>query len=326
MDLLFIGGTRFLGKAMVSEALGRGHGVTLFNRGQTDSGLPPGTGQVLGDRGSDLSKLQGRSWDAVIDTCGYVPRIVALATDALLGKVDSYLFVSTISVYPPDCGPGQNEDAPLLPPIDSTDEVNSETYGGLKVACEQVVTHRFGERATVLRPGLVVGPGDYTDRFTFWARLFASGGPFPVPDLNDAPLQFIDVRDLAVLALNMVEQGERGPIHACGPYPPMEFHEFVERGVAAFGGQSEPRWLAPEAFIAAGIEPWSELPLVSSFEPKVDGLFYLDNSRAIVAGMPQRPIEETIRDTAAWCPEDKPLKVGPAAEKLLRLSEVTRSL
>jgi 2'-hydroxyisoflavone reductase len=317
MRALVIGGTRFVGRHLAEALVARGHEVTVFHRGRTGA-APEGAREVMGDRESDLALVAGLGWDAVFDTCGYVPRVVGISVEALAG-VPRYVFVSTISVYPSDLPAGGDEDSPLVPvPEASVEEVTGDTYGGLKVACERVVRDAFGARATIVRPGLVVGPGDYTDRFTYWAVKFATPGRFAVPDRRDASVQVVDARDLGAFMSQLAEEGDGGTFHAAGPYPPLSLGEFVARGVAAFGGVAEPVWIAPHVYVEKGIEPWSEVPLVASFEDSDDGLFAVDNARAVSAGLGLRPIEDTLRDTAEWWATERAaeaLKAGLDTEK-----------
>ena len=195
MRLLVLGGTRFLGRALVGSALARGHELTLFNRGQTNADLFPEAEKIRGDRTVDLSPLDGREWDAVLDVATFLPRVVRRSVEALEGRVGRYVYVSSISAYADQSTPPV-EGAPVAE-LDDRDAEDIEHYGALKAACEQIVVDAFGERALVVRPGLIVGPHDPTDRFTYWPRRVAEGGRVLAPAPPEQPVQFIDVRDLA---------------------------------------------------------------------------------------------------------------------------------
>jgi 2'-hydroxyisoflavone reductase len=206
MDLLVLGGTRFLGRHLVEEALGRGHQVTLFNRGESNPGLFPEVEELRGERGGDLSPLRGRRWDAAIDTSGYLPREVRRSAEILAGSAGHYTFVSSISVYEDFARTGIDEDAPVLEPPDPEPvELDWELYGGLKVGCERAVEAAMPGRALVVRPGMIVGPHDYTDRFPYWRRRVAEGGDVLAPGDPERQVQLIDARDLAGWMLRMAE-------------------------------------------------------------------------------------------------------------------------
>ena len=208
MDVLIMGGTGFLGRHLVEAALGEGHRVTLFNRGSSAPDLFPDVETIKGDRELDLSALSGRRWDAAIDTCGYVPRVVRASARLLADAVDHYTFVSSISVYPDAMEPGSDEDAPVQELLDPTvEEVTAKTYGGLKAICEQAAEEEMPGRVLNVRPGLISGPHDPTDRFTYWPRRISAGGEVLAPDSPERQVQFIDVRDLAAWIVRMsIEQ------------------------------------------------------------------------------------------------------------------------
>jgi uncharacterized protein YbjT (DUF2867 family) len=207
MDLLILGGTGFLGRHLVESALGDGHRPTLFNRGLTEAELFPEVEKIEGDREGDPSALRGRRWDAVIDTCGYVPRVVGASARLLADAVDHYTFVSSISVYSDDIASGADEGAPVRELPDPTvEEVTGETYGGLKALCERAAEETMPGRVLNIRPGLISGPHDPTDRFTYWPRRIAAGGEVLAPDREERKVQYIDVRDLASWIVEMSEQ------------------------------------------------------------------------------------------------------------------------
>ncbi|MEO8330179.1 MAG: NAD-dependent epimerase/dehydratase family protein, partial [Candidatus Nanopelagicales bacterium] len=211
MRLLIVGGTRFVGRHMAEIAVERGHDVTLFHRGKTGGDLMPSATHLLGDRDTDLALLADGRWDATIDACAYVPRQVEELADALGDRAGQFAFVSTVSVYAEPMGQNSDEDAPLATLTDpSTEDVDDETYGGLKVLCEQVVHNRFGDSALIVRPTYVVGPYDYTHRFTYWVERIAAGGAVLAPGPRDYGIQVIDARDQAAWTIDMLENGRGG--------------------------------------------------------------------------------------------------------------------
>src|SRR6185503_2173656 len=218
MRILIIGGTRFLGRHLVEAALGRRHEVTLFNRGKSNPDLFPDLETILGDREHDVNKLQGRIWDAVIDVAGYLPRIVRLSAEVLEPNVRRYVFISTISVYENFRKAGIDEAYPVGKLEDETvEEITGETYGPLKVLCERAVHDIYGERALIIRPGLIVGPHDPTDRFTYWPVRVARGGDVLAPQKPEALTQIIDVRDLSDFIIKLIEDSTWGVYNATGP-------------------------------------------------------------------------------------------------------------
>jgi 2'-hydroxyisoflavone reductase len=289
MRILVIGGSSFVGRHIVQTALDRGHDVTLFNRGKTDPDAFPAAEHVTGDRDGDLSELAGRSWDATIDVCAYVPRQVRSLLETLGERTGHYTFVSTISVYGEvDVDSGFGEDAPLLEPA-WDDELTMEKYGELKVACEDVARELAGDRLLVIRPGYVIGPHDPTHRFTYWVERVAEGrSPMAGPDA-DQPLQGVDGRDLAAFTVSQVEKQTVDVFHVTAPEPAPTFAEWLQRIADALGRPlPEVRWVGPkdELPLAAPQDWWSKMRA---------GL-----SKARAAGFTWRPIEDTVRDTYAW--------------------------
>jgi len=299
MRLLVLGGTRFLGRHAVEAALSRGHEVTLFHRGRLAQGLFPGAREVIGDRDGGLDALGDATWDAVLDLCGYVPRVVRQSAEALRGRVRHYLFVSTISVYDDPLVAGYNEDAPLRSLVDpATEVIDGDTYGGLKVACENVVREAHGTGALVVRPGLVVGPGDYTDRFAYWVRRLAEGGDVLAPGDPTAPVTWIDARDLGAFFVRRLEAGEPGTWHATGPESRCSMRDLLEGLAAAVGSSARLTWVDEAFLLAQGVQPWSELPIwLASNEAAIHAP---DLRRAHAAGLRTRPLAETARDTLAY--------------------------
>jgi 2'-hydroxyisoflavone reductase len=307
MRLLVLGGTSFVGRAIVAEALERGHDLMLFSRGQTGADLFPEVGRRTGDRATgDYQSLKGGSWDGVIDVSGYVPRHVAEATGALDGSVGRYLFISTVSVYDEtDPGGEPDEDAPRRPAELTTEEITGDTYGPLKVACEDELTTRLGERATIVRPGIVAGPWDASDRFTYWVRRAARGGRVALTGRSDQPAQVVDSRDLARLVVSLVEGDVAGSYNAVGPVGAVTLAGLIAACATAAGSEVQIVEVP-----AAGAAPG--LPLVLD-DPKHDVLFRRSAVRARAAGLTATPLVTTAADVLAWDGERGAplLKVGP---------------
>ena len=303
MRILIIGGGVFLGAAILDSALARGHAITVFNRGRSLSDWPAGVEAIVGDRSSDLGLLQGRDFEAVIDVCGYVPADLR-ASAAALASCGRYCFVSSISAYASFAhAPVRERDALAASDgIAEDDRDRARHYGPQKAACERVVAAAFGERALIVRPGLIVGPGDPTGRFSHWPWRALAGGEILVPDVSaDAPIQLIDVRDLADWIVAAVEAGASGPFNATGPHDGRAcgWPEVLEACIdAARRRGGAPLRFVPvgEAFlIEQGVSPWSELPLwVPSTDPEHLGFTRVDCSRAAGAGLATRPLAETV--------------------------------
>jgi 2'-hydroxyisoflavone reductase len=298
VNILILGGTRFLGRHLVDVAQARGHRLTLFNRGRSAPALFASVEQLRGDREGDLAPLRGRSWDAVVDTCGYLPRIVRQSARALQDRVDQYLFVSSISVYAGTPVARRDESAPRerLPAPDCEDIPGH--YGALKAACEDEVLATFGERAILLRPGLIVGPFDPSGRFTYWIRRVARGGTVLAPADPEYPVQFIDGRDLAGFALELIEQRRQGAFNATGPAAPLNFGDFLGHCRQALRVEADFVWPDAGFLHDRGVAPWTDLPLYAGEEHR--GFNEVDIGRALSAGLRMRPLEETCRDTACW--------------------------
>ena len=294
MRILVLGGTQFLGRHVVDAALERGHDVTLFNRGQTRPELFPDVEKLHGDRDGDLSALEGRSFDAVVDTSGYVPRVVQQTIDAL-GDIGHYTFVSSISAYA-DLSEPCDEDAPVAQLKEETEEYRSEAYGALKGLCEEVVRARFAD-AFIPRPGLIVGPWDPTGRFTYWPQRFDEGGRVLVPLPAEGDTQVIDVRDLAEWIVHAAETRLAGTYNAVGPVTPRV--ELLGACRAVTGVESELVWVDLAFLVEQGVEQWMELPLWLH-EPEYAAMLSTPVERAVAAGLRARPLEETARATLDW--------------------------
>jgi 2'-hydroxyisoflavone reductase len=299
MRLLIIGGTRFVGRHLVEAALARGHEITLFHRGQTNADLFPQVEHLLGDRDSNLTPLRNRVWDAAIDTCGYVPRVVRQSANLLANSIGHYTFISSISVYAEDAPAGMDEAAPVATIADETrEDITDESYGALKVLCEQVVQQVYADRALVVRPGLIVGPHDYSDRFTYWVHRIAQGGEVLAPGNPDQAVQFIDVRDLDEWIVRAVEAGLNGIFNATGPGRRLSMQQFLEACITASHAKAQFTWVSEEFLREAKVEPWSDLPVW--VESKDAHLNTVNNDRAIDAGLTYRPLTATINDTLTW--------------------------
>ncbi len=328
MKLLILGGTRFLGRHLVNSARARGHEVTLFNRGKTNPNLFRKVKTIRGDREKDLNQLEGQ-WDAVIDTCGYVPRIVKLSAEALKEKVEKYVFVSSISVYANFAKIGINESDPVAKLEDeSVEEITGETYGALKALCENVVQNVYGINSLIIRPGLIVGPHDPTDRFTYWVKRVAQGGEILAPDRPEALTQLIDVRDLADFILTLIENDVSGVFNATGPDTPLSFGLLLDTCKLVSGSDAKFKWANLDFILQNHIAPWSDLPAYLPDVGEDVGFSKIDISKAINAGLKFSPISTTIKDTLAWInelPNDYEMKAGLSKERekelLKRLSE-----
>ena len=301
MRLLILGGTQFVGRHVAAAALALGWQVTLFNRGRTDPGAFPEAEHLIGDREAALDALAGREWDAVVDTSGYIPRVVRAAVERLADRVGVYVFISSAGVYADKSQPALAEDAELIALDDPQTEDVSAHYDGLKVLCERAVLEVSGGRAAIVRPGLIVGPYDPTNRFTYWVTRIAAGGTVLAPEPRDQPVQVIDARDLAAFVLR-VSGGTAGTFNAVGDVTTMERVLTTIR--SATKATAEVRWVSERRVLDADVEPWQDLPLwlAPESDPTYRGFLAMSNARAKQAGLILRPLEDTVRDTAAWAP------------------------
>jgi 2'-hydroxyisoflavone reductase len=302
LRLLVLGGTLFLGRHLVEAALDRGHDVTLFTRGRTNPGLYPEVEHLVGDRDGDLSALEAREWDAVVDPSGYVPRVVGASAELLAGAAGHYTFISSISAYRDFETAGLDETYPTGElPEDHGEDVD-RFYGQLKAACERVVEEAFPGRALVVRAGLIVGRYDWTNRFGWWVRRVAEGGDVLVPDANPWPVQIVDGRDLAAWILDAAEEGRSGVFNATGPAEPLGMKE-VLAAIRAVSGSDAVLVPVSESFLLEHqVEPFDELPLWLALgaHPEYVGFDRVDVSRAVAAGLRFRPLSDTVAETLAW--------------------------
>lgn len=301
MRLLLLGGSVFLGRHIVKLALNRGHQLTLFNRQVSNPGLYPEVETLRGDRDGGLGPLRGRRWDAVIDTSGYIPRVVRESAQLLAGACDHYTFISTISVYEDLGGAGIDEDAPVGKLQDeSVEEVNSDTYGPLKALCEDAVHGAFPGGALIIRPGLIVGRHDPSDRFTYWPHRVALGAEVLVPGCPDRRVQFIDARDLAAWILHMIEGLRTGTYNATGPERPTTMMQLLRACRSASQREVTFTPVSEEFLLEQGVRPWIELPLWMPGSEPTGGLMEVDCGRALDAGLTHRPLSDTIADILKW--------------------------
>jgi 2'-hydroxyisoflavone reductase len=320
MRILFIGGTRFLGRHLVEAALERNHEVTLFHRGRTNPGLFPQVETIIGDRERDLDLLKGRIWDTVIDTSGYLPRLVRISAQSVERSVGRYVFISSISVYENFRKIGIDESYPVGKIQDETvEEITEETYGPLKALCEQAVLDIFGwERTLIVRPGLVVGPHDPTDRFTYWPVRVRGGGDVLAPQKPEATIQIIDVRDFAEFTLKLIEESVSGIYNATGPDYQLTIGKLLEVSRQVSGSDANFKWASLEFLNQNKVEAWSDMPTWIPDDEEGAGFSRIDVSKAINAGLTFHPLEETVRDTLEWAkgrPANHEWRAGLKAER-----------
>mgnify|MGYP000871635640 CR=1 FL=1 len=302
-----------------------GHEVTLFNRGQSNPDLFEGEVETLiGNRDGGLGVLDGRSFTAVIDTCGYIPRLVRDSATRLKDAIEHYTFISTLSVYSDNSTPGQNEESPLGTLEDETvEEVTGETYGPLKVLCEQAASEVMGAaHALHIRAGLIVGPHDLSDRFTYWPARLARGGEVLCPGPIDNPIQYIDVRDLADFIIDTIDDSHTGIYNALGPSHEHTMADLIHGCRAATTSDARCTWVDWQYAVQHGVGPWMEMPLWLPPDGNSDGFSRVKNEKAISVGLKFRPLAETIRDTLAWSrtrPGDHRWGAGITAEKEARV-------
>lgn len=305
MKLLLLGGTRFLGRHVAEQALAAGHQVTLLHRGRSGPAMFPQAEHRIADRDGDLAALQDGQWDAAIDTSAYFPRQVRSIAAVLQRRVAHYQLVSSISVYAAFDKPGLAEDAPVKLLADpDVQVVDGQTYGGLKVLCEQAAAQGFGgDRCLVSRPGLLVGPHDPTGRFTWWLQRAKRGGEMLAPGDPAAPVQWIDARDAAAWMLLQAARGTTGVFNLTGPGSPCTLGELLGTACSALDGGATLSWVDQDFLLEHGVAPWTELPL---WLPQASaGLHQVNIGRALANGLRCRPLAETIDDTAAWASSDR---------------------
>jgi 2'-hydroxyisoflavone reductase len=322
MNILILGGTKFVGPHLIAAAQARGHEVVTFTRGKQAAAPLAGVEAIHGDRNTDLAKLNGRHWDAVIDTSGYLPRQVSEAARFFSNKAAKYVFVSSISVYADFSVMGINEEAPVQKlsqddlvkanALDTSGAVSAvsfgEMYGGLKALCESAATQEMPGRTLIIRPGLIVGPGDNTDRFTYWVARTDRGGEMLAPGRKTRELQFIDVRDLAEWTVRMIESDGSGIYNANGLPGLTTMEQLLDESKRISGSNANFRWIDDRFLMEQGVKPWSEIPL---WVPEYDsqdsrGFMFVDVNKAVADGLKFRSLAETISDTLEWFRSERP--------------------
>jgi 2'-hydroxyisoflavone reductase len=303
LRILILGGTGFTGPHQVRYAVSRGHKVTVFNRGKTNpNSVPAGVERLQGDRSTGaLDALKGREWDAVIDVPSTLPRWVRDAATLLKDSASQYVFISTISVYSDNSKVGMDETAPLSTLTDPTvEQVTGETYGGLKALAEKEAEKAFPGRTTIIRPGLIVGEGDGSDRFTYWPVRIARGGEVLAPGNPTDPVQFIDARDLAEWVIRMVEQKAYGAYNATGPAHPLTMAEMLYgiKGVTTAGAQFT--WVPATFLEAQKVNPWSDMPVWIPPVGDMAGFATVSIKRALDKGLTFRSLADTTQSTLAF--------------------------
>jgi 2'-hydroxyisoflavone reductase len=320
MKVLVIGGTGFVGRHLVRALTARGHDVTLFNRGRSGPDLFPGLKSIIGDREVSHEALRGLRFDAAVDTNGRQPASVREAASVLHNQVGHYTFISSISAYAAlqpggDISrPGSiNEDSALASLADHLyDDRTVMTYGGRKAVCEQIVNEVFDNSALIVRPGLVVGPEDSTDRFTYWPVRYNEGGTILAPGTGSDDVRFIDARDLAIWLTKLIESGTRGTFNAVGPATPMTMRDMLTACADAAQAPSETIWVSEDFLSDHGVKPWSDMPVWAP------GLIPIDNRKPVAAGLTFRPVAETALDTISWARSvrlQRPLQAGLSAAR-----------
>jgi 2'-hydroxyisoflavone reductase len=342
MKILIIGGTKFLGRHLTRAALQKGHEVTLFNRGKYSSEDFENVEQIHGDRNTSLEKLAGRRWDVCIDTCGYLPQSVKASAEFLRDSVNFYIFVSSISAYKSFRQTNFDETAPLAeltneqqkqfealdPQAELTGAVLGEMYGALKVLCEREAEKAMPGRVLIVRPGLIVGEHDFTDRFSYWVLRAASGGEILAPGDPKRFVQMIDAQDLAEWIVKMAEENEHGTFNATGKPFELTFGKMLAEIKSVSGSRAEFVWVDEPFLSADKVGEWSELPLyLHESDEDSKGFLAANIDRALAKGLKFRPLRETIRATLNWR-KTKPdgLKAGLSADREKELLEKWREM
>lgn len=323
LRILILGGTGFIGPHQVRYAKERGHTVTLFNRGKTNPGLFPDVEKLQGDRAvGDYSALKGREWDVVIDNPTTIPRWVRQAAEVLKGHAKQFVFISTISVYEKNDTPGADETAAVAKTAEPESEDGRKYYGPLKALSEGEARKAFGDRATIIRPGLIVGPGDLSDRFTYWPARLQRGGEVMAPGTPSDPSQIIDARDLSEFIIRCCENETYGTFNCTGPRSPLTIAEMLGGIRAAMVTDAYLTFVAADFLAEQKVRPWSDMPVWIPPVGETAGFMKRSIDRALKAGLTFRPLADTVRDTLEFYNQQTPerqaqLRAGmdPAREK-----------
>jgi 2'-hydroxyisoflavone reductase len=328
LKILILGGTAFLGPAVVNEARLRGHEVTMFNRGRTNADLFPDIERLKGDRDGDIESLKGRQWDVCLDDSGYIPHMVKASAELLAPNVGHYIFVSSISVYKDFTVKGISELSPVgtlsdeaIAAAKTQKDITGENYGPLKALCEQAAEKACPGRTCVIRPGLIVGPMDRSDRFTYWPVRVARGGEVLAPGTPGDFTQVMDVRDLASFVVLSMEQKTVGTFNATSTPGELTMGELLDACKRVSASDATFTWADAKWLEAKNVQAWSDMPVWVPLEGDSAGHPFVDVSRAVKAGLVFRPISETVRGTLDWWQtepqerRDAPMKAGITAER-----------
>lgn len=303
LKILILGGTAFTGPHLIKYAMDRGHSISIFNRGKTKSTvhkeLFKKVEKLVGDRNDNLEVLKGRQWDAVIDNYAVYPRWVRQTADILKDNVDTYLFNSTLSVHASFAKRGLNEDDPVAT-TDTPDKEDGSLYGPLKALCEDVTRDVFKERAIIVRPHLIVGPGDTTDRFTYWPVRIQKGGEVLAPGSMNRPVQYIDARDLSQFMIHLIENRTNGTFSGVGPLSGLSMAELLYGMRAVVSNDISFTWVDQEFLTKNEVRPWNEMTTWMPEGGEMDGFGSFDNTKSVKAGLTYRPLAETVKDTLDW--------------------------
>ncbi len=334
LRILVLGGTGFIGPHLVRYALSRGHTLTLFNRGRTNTHLFPDVEKLVGDREDDLESLKGRTWDAVIDNSASNPRWVRDSAQLLKDSAEVYLFTSTRSTYSDFSQIGMTEETG--PQFDVDPEVIDDPdvrlpYGPAKVLCEHETKRAFPDRHLIFRPGLIVGPGDQTDRFTYWPARIHRGGEVLAPGEPGNPVMFIDVRDLSEWYVHLLERGARGALNALGPEAPLSFAELLYGIRAVTSTPVSFTWVATDFLLEHEVRPYSHMPLWMPARDDRLGFNRWDLSKPLAMGLKYRPLAVTARDTLEFhlsrpLERQQELRAGIRAEREAELLTAWRQV
>ncbi len=305
LRILILGGTAFTGPYQIKYALARGHEVTIFNRGRTEPTVHPElfdkVEKLVGDRDDDLASLEGREWDAVIDNSASIPRWVRQSAGLLKDAADIYMFTSSLSVHADFSKDGINEDDPVATIDDPTvEEITGQTYGALKALCEEEARKAFPDGAIIVRPHLIVGPGDRSDRWTYWPVRVARGGEVMAPGEPTDPTQYIDARDLAEFDIRLLENRTLGTFSGVGPLSPLSMAELLYGMRAVVSNEISFTWVDADFLAEHEVAPWAHMTAWIPPRGEMAGFASMDNSRAIAAGLTYRPLAVTARDTLKW--------------------------